>query len=152
MAERSVSHVLDRLFAVIEDRRNVHPRASYTARLLRSGARDIAQRVGEEAVEAVLAGAAGEKRGLVQESADLLYHLLVLWAKLGIAPDRVWAELARREGTSGIAEKRSRTGARPPAFADLPSPAEAGSAKTGAKPLRLRAGRRPRGRPRHRVS
>ncbi|MGH6952577.1 MAG: phosphoribosyl-ATP diphosphatase [Alphaproteobacteria bacterium] len=97
----------------MEDRRSAHPHASYTARLLRSGARDIAQRVGEEAVEAVIAAAAGEKRGLIEESADLLYHLLVLWAKLGIAPDRVWAELARREGTSGIAEKRSRARARP---------------------------------------
>ncbi len=68
----------------------------------------IAQKLGEEAVETVIAATMGDNQQIIDESADLLYHLLVIWAASGITPDDVWAELAAREGISGIAEKASR--------------------------------------------
>ena len=102
------SEVLQRLYAVIEARKGDDPKASYTAQLFADGLPQIAQKLGEEAVETVIAGASGDTAGTVRESADLLYHLLVLWAELGIVPDEVWAELNRREGTSGLAEKAAR--------------------------------------------
>ena len=73
-----------------------------------TAARIIAQKLGEEAVEAVIEGVKGDRTALVGESADLFYHLLVLWAAVGVSPADVAGELARREGTSGIAEKRGR--------------------------------------------
>jgi phosphoribosyl-ATP pyrophosphohydrolase len=100
---------LERLWRVIRSRRGGDPQASYTARLFARGRAKIAQKLGEEAVEAVIEGVRGDRAALVGESADLLYHLFVLWADAGIAPADVAAELARREGKSGIAEKRGRT-------------------------------------------
>ena len=102
------SEILQRLYTVIESRKGDDPRASYTAQLFADGLPKIAQKLGEEAVETVIAGASGDAAATVRESADLFYHLLVLWAQLGIAPDDVWAELNRREGTSGLAEKSAR--------------------------------------------
>jgi phosphoribosyl-ATP pyrophosphohydrolase len=102
------SDVLARLFAVIESRRGADPKASYTAALLAAGTEEIARKVGEEAVETMMAALKHGRADVVSESADLLYHLLVLWADSGVSPDEVWAELARREGTSGLAEKRAR--------------------------------------------
>lgn len=99
---------LDRLFAKIEAARGGDPAISYTAKLFQRGRPKIAQKLGEEAVEAVIELMRGDKPALIGESADLLYHLMVCWAEAGIAPDEVWAELARREGTSGIAEKAAR--------------------------------------------
>jgi phosphoribosyl-ATP pyrophosphohydrolase len=99
---------LDRLWQVILSRRGADPKTSYTARLFARGRIKIAQKLGEEAVEAVIEGVGENRWALVGESADLLYHLLVLWAAAGISPADVAAELARREGTSGIEEKRSR--------------------------------------------
>jgi phosphoribosyl-ATP pyrophosphohydrolase len=99
---------LDRLWRVIESRRGANPETSYTARLFACGPAKIAQKLGEEAVEAVIEGARADAAALVAESADLLYHLLVLWAALGISPGDVAAELKRREGTSGIDEKARR--------------------------------------------
>jgi phosphoribosyl-ATP pyrophosphohydrolase len=101
---------LDRLWRVIAARRGGDPAISYTARLFARGRAKIAQKLGEEAVEAVIEGVRGDHAALVGESADLLYHLLVLWADAGIAPAEVAAELARRDGRSGIDEKRSRAG------------------------------------------
>jgi phosphoribosyl-ATP pyrophosphohydrolase len=102
--------VLERLWQVILSRRGSDPQASYTARLFSRGRVKIAQKLGEEAVEAVIEGVRGDRAALVGESADLLYHLLVLWADAGVAPADVVAELARREGKSGLAEKRGRGG------------------------------------------
>ena len=99
---------LDRLWQVIQSRRNADPQTSYTARLFARGRIKIAQMLGEEAVEAVIEGVGENPAALVGESADLLYHLLVLWAAAGVSPAEVAAELARREGRSGIEEKRSR--------------------------------------------
>src|SRR5215813_383912 len=100
--------VLDRLWQIIQSRRGADPKTSYTARLFARGRIKIAQKLGEEAVEAVIEGVGDNRSALVGESADLLYHLLVLWAATGISPADVAAELARRDGISGIAEKRAR--------------------------------------------
>ena len=102
------SEILDRLFAVVDSRRGADPSTSYTAKLLSDGRSRIARKFGEEAIEAVIAATEGDKAALTAESADVLYHLLVTWADAGITPDDVWAELARREGVSGIDEKNSR--------------------------------------------
>jgi phosphoribosyl-ATP pyrophosphohydrolase len=100
---------LGQLWQVILSRRGADPQNSYTARLFARGQAKIAQKLGEEAVEAVIEGVRNNPTALVGESADLLYHLLVLWAAAGVSPADVAAELIRREGTSGLAEKRSRT-------------------------------------------
>ena len=102
--------VLERLFSVIDNRKSADLSNSYTSQLLSAGADRIAQKLGEEAVETVIAGATGDRAAVVAESADLLYHLLVLWAASGIAPSEVWAELAGREGRSGLDEKQGRNG------------------------------------------
>ena len=99
--------VLDRLFEIIESRRGADPESSYTAQLLAAGPEQIARKLGEEAVETIVA-ALGEGSDLTAESADLLYHLLVLWAARGVRPDAVWRELQRRQGRSGLEEKASR--------------------------------------------
>ena len=101
-------HVLDRLYVVIDSRKGADPETSYTARLFSRGRQQIAKKLGEEAVEALIEGIRGDKPKLVAESADMLYHLLTLWAAVGVKPKSVWDELARREGLSGIAEKASR--------------------------------------------
>ena len=101
-------HVLDRLYAVIDSRKGADPETSYTARLFSRGRDQIAKKLGEEAVEALIEGIRGDRPKLVGESADMLYHLLTLWAASGVKPRAVWLELARREGLSGIAEKASR--------------------------------------------
>lgn len=100
--------VIEDLFAVIASRKGGDPETSYTAKLFSKGRRKIAQKVGEEAVETVLAAVAEGPQELASESADLLYHLLVLWAECGIEPSAVWDVLSRRAGTSGIEEKRNR--------------------------------------------
>ncbi len=102
--------MLDRLYTVIESRRSADPERSHTARLLSRGTPKIAQKLGEEAVEAVIAGVAGTQAELAGESADLLYHLLVLWADRGLSPQEVWRELERRRSSSGIDEKAGRKG------------------------------------------
>ena len=100
--------VLDALYKVIESRRGADPESSHTTKLFSRGLDKICQKVGEEAVETVIEGANGRKEGVVNESADLLYHLLVLWAASGVKPAEVWAALEGRKGISGIAEKASR--------------------------------------------
>jgi phosphoribosyl-ATP pyrophosphohydrolase len=100
--------ILDRLYKVIESRRGADPAVSNTARLFAKGTDKIAQKVGEEAVETLIEGVRGRKKDLAAESADLLYHLLVLWADRGLKPDAVWAALAAREGLSGLAAKKAR--------------------------------------------
>ncbi len=99
---------LDRLFETIAARTHADPASSYTAKLLSQGTERAAQKLGVEALETALAAAAGRRAAVVSESADLLYHLLVVWASTSVAPAEVWAELARREGTSGLSEKAQR--------------------------------------------
>jgi phosphoribosyl-ATP pyrophosphohydrolase len=101
--------VLDRLWRVVEARRLAGSAAtSHSARLLARGTPKVAQKLGEEAVELVIEAVAGNRAATIAESADVLYHLLVLWVDAGIRPEEVWAELRRREGVSGLVEKASR--------------------------------------------
>jgi phosphoribosyl-ATP pyrophosphohydrolase len=102
------SAVLDRLWSVVMSRRDADPTISHSARLLSRGTAKVAQKFGEEAVECLIEATSGTHEGLIAESADVLYHLLVLWVNANVRPDEVWAELQRREGVSGIAEKAAR--------------------------------------------
>ena len=99
---------LDGLYKVILSRKNGDPTQSHTAKLFSKGTAKIAQKVGEEAVEAVIEAMRGDNAALIAESSDLLYHLLVLWADRGVDPAAVWAALKAREGISGLAEKAAR--------------------------------------------
>ena len=101
-------HALEHLYQVILARRGADPTQSNTARLFAKGKKKIAQKLGEEAVETLIEGVKGDKEGVIAESADLLYHLLVLWAALDVKPEEVWDALRAREGISGIAEKAAR--------------------------------------------
>ena len=102
------AEVLDRLYGVVASRKGADPAMSHSARLLSRGTAKIAQKFGEEAVECLIEAVAGNRAALVAESADVLYHLLVLWVDAGVTPQDVWSELQRREGVSGIAEKAGR--------------------------------------------
>ena len=99
---------LSRLAQTIAARRNADPATSWVAKLNARGVPVIARKLGEEAVETVIAALSGSREELVGESADLLFHLLVLLDAKGVSLDEVLAELDRREGTSGIAEKAAR--------------------------------------------
>ena len=102
--------VLDQLWQTVEQRRLAGDVASsHSARLMARGTAKVAQKFGEEAVECVIEATIGNRDATVLESADVLYHLMVIWVDAGIRPEEVWAELARRQGISGIVEKASRT-------------------------------------------
>jgi phosphoribosyl-ATP pyrophosphohydrolase len=105
--------VLARLYDTIAARKGADADESYTASLFAGGPKLICRKVGEEAIEVTIEGLKGEPVAVTRESADLIYHLMVLWADAGVTPDDVWAELARREGTSGHAEKAARGQGRP---------------------------------------
>jgi len=104
------AHTLEELFRIIQSRRGGEPSESYTARLFERGVPKIAQKLGEEAVETVIEAVGGSDEELATESADLLYHLLVLWAARHIDPAAVWRVLEERRGVSGIKEKAQRKG------------------------------------------
>ncbi len=103
------SDVLQRLAATIAARKGADPSASYTAQLLADPAR-AAKKLGEESVETVVAALQGDRDALAAESADLVYHWLVVLAAAGVGLDDVAAKLEAREGTSGVAEKAGRKG------------------------------------------
>ena len=102
------THPLDQLFATIAARKDADPASSYTAKLLAGGTGACAKKLGEEAVETAIAAVAEDKLAVANESADLLYHLAVLWAACGVKPEDVYAVLRAREGRSGLDEKASR--------------------------------------------
>lgn len=104
----AMSDTLARLEATIRARRAADPDSSYVAKLTARGRAKIAQKVGEEAVETVIAAMANDREGVTSEAADLLFHLSILLADMNLSLDDVCAELDRREGVSGIAEKASR--------------------------------------------
>jgi len=105
MAERGI---LQRLEAVIAERRRADPSTSYVASLSHRGEDAILKKIGEEATETVLAAKSGSRESLVRETADLWFHCLVLLAYSGVSVEEVLAELERREGRSGLQEKASR--------------------------------------------
>jgi phosphoribosyl-ATP pyrophosphohydrolase len=102
------SGVLDRLYQSILDRKGADPSVSYTAKLFSKGRAKIAQKLGEEAVEVVIDAIRNDRGAMAEESADLLYHLLVLWADAGLAPADVYTILANRTVKGGLAEKAGR--------------------------------------------
>ena len=99
---------LDRLAATVQARKGADPESSWTAKLLSKGPEKCAEKFGEEAVEAIIEAVKGDGEKLTAEAADVLYHLLVMLAARDVSLDQVLAELERREGTSGIAEKAAR--------------------------------------------
>ena len=100
---------LDELSALIASRKDADPESSWTAQLLAKGPEKCAEKFGEEAIEAIIEAVKGDKKGLTSEAADVIYHLLVMLASHDVALQDVIDELARRQGTSGIAEKASRS-------------------------------------------
>jgi phosphoribosyl-ATP pyrophosphohydrolase len=103
-----VPDALQALAQVLEARKGADPESSYVARLYGSGLDAILKKIGEEATETVLAAKDGDPAKIVHETADLWFHTLVLLAHLGLGPDAVLAELTRRFGLSGLAEKAAR--------------------------------------------
>ncbi|HRO15380.1 MAG TPA: phosphoribosyl-ATP diphosphatase [Paracoccus sp. (in: a-proteobacteria)] len=101
---------LERLAATIQSRRGADPASSWTAQLLARGPEKCAEKFGEEAVEAIIEAVRGDRDRLTAEAADVLYHLLVMLAARDVTLDQVLAELDRREGVSGVAEKAARQG------------------------------------------
>jgi phosphoribosyl-ATP pyrophosphohydrolase len=108
------AEVLEGLAAVIESRKGADPGSSYVARLFAAGDEAILKKIGEEATEVVMAGKDGDRTRIVAETADLWFHCLVMLARHGAGPHDVLAELARREGTSGLDEKAARPGGAAP--------------------------------------
>lgn len=105
----NLTPTLENLYSTIEQRRKSgDANASYVAKLSAKGRAKMCQKLGEEAVETVIDAMIDKREGVIGESADLLFHLLVLWADMGITPQDVASELQRREGTSGIEEKTNR--------------------------------------------
>ena len=101
--------ILHRLSETLASRRNADPATSYTAKLFAKGPDSILKKIGEECAELIMAAKDGKRQDIVYESADVLYHVLALLAFYGIGAEELLNELQRREGTSGIAEKNSRT-------------------------------------------
>lgn len=99
---------LERLAATVEARKGADPESSWTAKLLSRGPEKCAEKFGEEAVEAIIEAVRGDRERLASEAADVLYHMLVMLAARDVPLSAVMAELERREGTSGIAEKAAR--------------------------------------------
>jgi len=108
MADTGDDDVLARVAATIAARRGADPGSSYVASLFAKGDDAILKKIGEEATETVMAGKDGDPARITAEVADLWFHCLVLLARHGLSPADVLAELARREGTSGLAEKAGR--------------------------------------------
>lgn len=100
--------ILHDLAATIEARKGTDPESSWTAKLLAKGPEKCAEKFGEEAIEAIIEAAKGDRDKLTAEAADVLYHLLVMLVASDVTLDDVLAELARRQGVSGIAEKAAR--------------------------------------------
>ena len=100
--------ILEELFETIEARKGSDASASYTASLFAKGLPKIAEKLGEEAIETVVAAMGRDKDAIAAESADLLYHLLVVWAETGVEPNNVWEILEARQVKSGHAEKAAR--------------------------------------------
>jgi phosphoribosyl-ATP pyrophosphohydrolase len=104
------SDAIARLWSALDDHVKRHtPVPARTARLVNAGEPKMAQKVVEEAGEVAVAAMMNDRDEVVRESADLIYHMTILWARLGIRPDEVWAEMAMREGAYGLAEKRAKS-------------------------------------------
>ena len=114
MDEKRDGAVIMELFEVVEQRKGGDPKTSYVARTVARGTEHVAKKVGEEGVEVALAGLSGDRARVVSESADLLFHLCLLWSETGVEPGDVFAELSSRRGRSGLArdERKQAAGGR----------------------------------------
>ena len=108
MGEQFSGEILDRLFDVIDGKRQADPEKSYTAQLLAGAPEEPARKLCEEATETLIEALRSDSEALAQESADLLYHLLVVWVAAGLQPSQIWSVLAKRQGLSGLSEKKNR--------------------------------------------
>lgn len=104
----ALEQTFERLYRTICERKGMDVTQSYVAGLFAKGRSRIAQKVGEEAVETAIAAAENNAKAVTEESCDLLFHLIILWAELGIKPQDIIAEIQRREGISGLDEKAAR--------------------------------------------
>ena len=93
---KNTGDILDALFLLIEERKKTKKKGSYTVSLFNKGMNKIAQKVSEETAETIIEAVQGKKKLAVQESCDLLYHLIVMWSKLGVKPEDIWNELEKR--------------------------------------------------------
>src|SRR2546429_8663615 len=118
-----MSDSLERLYQAVIAAKDLDPATSRTARLFQRGPSKMAKKLAEEAIEAVIDAVNGDAPAVVRESADLLYHLTVLWAAAGVRPQDVWREMARRENPLGIAVKL------PQSPVKLPKPAASPAAR-----------------------
>ena len=101
-------HILDQLYKILQDRKNADSADSYVASLYEKGIDKIAGKLGEETAETIVEAVRGDKGKVTEESADLLFHLMVLWAHLDVKPEDVFDVLEQRSGTSGHVEKAAR--------------------------------------------
>ena len=96
MKNKKKGDIIDALFKIIEERKKSKAKGSYTSFLFNKGMNKIAQKVSEETAETIIEAVQGKKKLAVQESCDLLYHLIVMWSKLGVKPEDIWNELEKR--------------------------------------------------------
>ena len=106
MNNKRTGEIIDTLFKLIEERKKSKSKGSYTSFLFNKGMNKIAQKVSEETAETIIEAVQGKKKLAVQESCDLLYHLIVMWAKLGVKPDEIWNELDNRMKKPKIKRKK----------------------------------------------
>ena len=106
MKSKKKGDIIDTLFTIVEERKKTKKKGSYTSFLFKKGMNKIAQKVSEETAETIIEAIQGKKKLAVQESCDLLYHLIVMWSKLGIDPSEIWNELDKRMKRSKIKRKK----------------------------------------------
>ena len=105
MKSKKKGDIIDTLFTIVEERKKTKKKGSYTSFLFNKGMNKIAQKVSEETAETIIEAVQGKKKLAVQESCDLLYHLIVMWSKLGIDPSEIWNELDKRMKKPKIKKK-----------------------------------------------
>ena len=106
MKKKNKGDIIDTLFSLVEERKKTKKKGSYTSFLFNKGMNKIAQKVSEETAETIIEAVRGKKKLAVQESCDLIYHLIVMWSKLGIDPNEIWNELDKRMKKSKIKRKK----------------------------------------------
>lgn len=109
-----MSRQIEELYQAIQSKRGDDPELCRTARLFAGGRKKIGKKLGEESVEVIVEFLKHRPAGVVRESVDLIYHLAVLWAEIGVTPDEIWSEMDRRTSALGLAEKLPKLGCAPP--------------------------------------
>ncbi len=107
MKEQMKEQIIKELFTILTQRKKTSEKKSYTSHLIKNPEL-LAKKIGEESSELIIDSVKKNKQGVIKESADLIYHILVVWVSLGITPDEIWNELSSRKVISGIEEKKNR--------------------------------------------